>query len=355
MAALAAPAFRDTLVDLDDLIAGRLISEREHPSAPLRILNYTKSAQFEGVWHETVRTCRGLILDADGRLVARPFRKFFNLGERGATAPDGPFEVWEKYDGSLGVLYWVDGRPAIASRGSFLSDQALAGTSMLEDLYRDTWGRLDPGETYLFEIIYPENRIVVDYGARRELRLLSIVDTASGAERHPDPSIGFPIAEMVGEGRIGDDPSEWLARVADNREGFVLFWRDLGERLKVKGDEYRRLHRLVTGFTLKHIWESLRDGAELMSVAEQATPEMRAWLEGQVATLGAAYDAVEAACRAAMAGVPDGGRKEQAEYIKGQRYPHILFGMLDGKDWQGGIWKLVRPERGFETFRKDDA
>lgn len=40
--------------------------------------------------------------------------------------------------------------------------QALVGTKILEEYLDDGWTP-HPDATYLFEIIYPENRIVVDY------------------------------------------------------------------------------------------------------------------------------------------------------------------------------------------------
>mgnify|MGYP001034226955 CR=1 FL=1 len=42
-----------------------------------------------------------------------------------------PFEVLKKMDGSLGILYWIGNMPYISTSGSFVSDQALAGTPIL--------------------------------------------------------------------------------------------------------------------------------------------------------------------------------------------------------------------------------
>ena len=130
-------------------------------------------------------TCRGLIARGDGTIVARPFPKFFNLDEiiaRGESLPAEDFEVFDKLDGSLGILYHDSaGHPRIATRGSFLSEQAARGTGLLREKYGDL--RFDPACTYLFEIIYPENRIVVDYAGLTDLVLLAVIDTDSGAER----------------------------------------------------------------------------------------------------------------------------------------------------------------------------
>jgi RNA ligase len=52
------------------------------------------------------RECRGLIFDADGNLMSRPFHKFFNVNERDETqshAVDMTSEhvIMEKMDGSI--------------------------------------------------------------------------------------------------------------------------------------------------------------------------------------------------------------------------------------------------------------
>ena len=344
--------YRQELPQLDAMIEQRFISMREHPAAPLRIYNYTAKAQFEREWNATTRKCRGLILDDAGELIARPFPKFFNYGEEALELPQGPFEVWKKYDGSLGVMYWLNGRPAIASRGGFTGEQALKGTALLEDQYRSSWARLDPSMTYLFEIIYPDNRIVVDYGATEELRLLAIIETATGRERPPDPTLGFPIAESVEPG----DPFELASRDVANEEGYVLFWRERGYRLKVKFSDYVRVHHLVTGFTAKGTWEALRagDAALLAAIREAGTDGFRYWLDSVITSLTEQYAEIEASARTAFATIPlHADRKTQAAAAKMTALPHLIFNMLDGKDYSRQIWDMVQPSRGFETYRRD--
>src|SRR5690348_3527676 len=67
---------------LDEALRERLVVARRHPSEPLTILNYTERCQYErGLWGPVTLACRGLIHDDNGRIVARPFRKFFNYGQ----------------------------------------------------------------------------------------------------------------------------------------------------------------------------------------------------------------------------------------------------------------------------------
>ena len=94
---------------LNKMIAEGYVKVAFHPSEDLYIYNYSQTAQYERVWNEVTLQCRGLILDGKGKIIARPFPKFFNLGEtENQIIPPLPFEIYEKMDGSLGISYWVD-------------------------------------------------------------------------------------------------------------------------------------------------------------------------------------------------------------------------------------------------------
>lgn len=143
---------------LKEMISKNYVKVNKHPKHDLYIYNYTQNAQFERVWNEITISCRGLILDANEKVIARPFPKFFNLGEmENQMLPDTTFEVFDKMDGSLGILYWINNQPFMASRGSFSSDQSDKANEMLHGKYKTTWSLLDKTKTYLFEIIQYRN------------------------------------------------------------------------------------------------------------------------------------------------------------------------------------------------------
>ncbi|MDO8483882.1 MAG: RNA ligase [Candidatus Limnocylindrales bacterium] len=178
---------------LDSHLCEGLVSVRLHPTAPLRIFNYTAKCQYNRAWDDVTRQCRGLIVNDGNVVVARPWPKFYNYGEHVPTSWSGEarpaeraegggdalphldldalVEVTDKLDGSLGILYpSAPGRWEIATRGSFESEQALRATK----IWRDHYGfiMIDPSWTWLFEIVYPENRIVVDYAGMDDLVFL---------------------------------------------------------------------------------------------------------------------------------------------------------------------------------------
>jgi hypothetical protein len=340
---------------LDALVEERLVKRDKHPDADLYIYNYADRVQYDRLWTDELMQCRGLILNGEGDVVARPFRKFFNFGEHQGTLPDGPYEVWRKYDGSLGILYWWGNVPMIATRGNFSGVQAKTANNLLYKQYETH--RLDRAITWLFEIIYPENRIVVDYGKTRELRLLGGYVTATGEWVPPDASLGFPIAEMLTVCDPDTDPSTWSAIGDANEEGYVLRWPSSDFRLKVKLEEYLRVHRLITGVSAKHIWELLRDvGPEALDEYLDRVPdEFAEWVKNIGDGLRSQYEQIKAECEAVFEQRPlDLPRKDVAAFFTKHRYPHVLFSMLDGKPYAPGIWKVLEP-RAVMPFMKDEA
>ena len=328
---------------IEELVAQRYVTVQKHPTADLYIYNYTPKAAWEKRWTPETRMCRGLILDGAGNVVQRPFSKFFNWGdpEVGPIPLDEPFEVYEKLDGSLGVSYFPNGEPALATRGSFTSSQAVQGTRILREQYRRTWAALDRGLTYLFEIVYPLNRIVVDYGRREDIVLLAVIETATGADLPLGQfeSLGFPLVER----HDGVTDFRELAKVqASNREGYVVKFAS-GLRLKIKLEEYVRLHRLVTGVTHRRIWEALRMGIPLETLKDTASEDYRQWVDDVAAEIQGRYRAIEDEARRDFKDVGD--RKTNALYYATCRHPAVLFRMLDGRPYDDVIWRLVRPQQ----------
>jgi len=233
-----------------------------HPDdSELFILNYTEKAAYEGVWNNVTLNCRGLIIDAGNWIVARPFPKFFNYGQVGCPEIDldEPAIVSDKMDGSLGILYRErdSGKYAIATRGSFTSDQAIHATELLRTKYAN-FKPTDSNYTMLFEIIYPENRIVCNYENMDDLVFLGAVNIASGFTFHPG------IAKDLGwRGPVTEEFSYRTMREAltaeprAGKEGFVVHFLRSDTRVKIKQEDYIALHRIVTGLNARSVWEAM--------------------------------------------------------------------------------------------------
>lgn len=323
---------------LQEMITEGYVVVQKHPQANLFIYNYSAKAQYDRVWNDVTLHCRGLILDNNYNVIARPFKKFFNLGEHeNQVIPNEGFEVFEKMDGSLGILYWHNNAPYIATRGSFTSPQSVKANEILQTKYAHLLDGLDQTKTYLFEIIYPENRIVVDYGATEDLVLLSVIDKQTGAD-HPIEGYGFTTVKKY-DGL--NDIQALAALEEDNKEGFVICFTS-GLRYKVKFAEYVRIHRIITQVSTISIWEYLKEGQSLNELIERVPDEFYDWVKKTNASLMDAYHTIETQAKADFKILDT--RKETALYFMQCKYPTVLFNMLDKRDYSQAIWKMLRPQ-----------
>lgn len=341
------------IIDREKYIDSGLVDEKEHPTAPLLIYNYTQTCQFSKSWDEVTMMCRGLIVHKDTReIVARPFKKFFNYEEhlaKGDKIPESKPMVYPKMDGSLGILYWIGDEPHIATRGSFVSDQAQWATSFIRQSDVSQWLRdAKKHFTYLFEIIYPENRIVLNYGGMQNLVLLAVIETETGQTMSLSQyDLDFPIVS-----EIPFTSYEELKKLdTPNEEGFVLYFHENDFRMKIKFETYVKLHKVMTGLSQIGIWEMMKDGAD--PYGNELPDEMFGWVSGIVDDLqGKFFDIEEQAGIVATLAKDFPTRKDQAEYIKKTKFPGISFTMLDGKSYAEAIWRIIRP-KGQSTFRRD--
>lgn len=92
---------------VEQMVAEGYILVQKHPTADIYIYNYSKLCSLEGKWNEATIQCRGIIVDKDYNILARPFPKFFNYEEieDKSIIPGGAADAYEKIDGSLGITY----------------------------------------------------------------------------------------------------------------------------------------------------------------------------------------------------------------------------------------------------------
>ena len=328
------------LADLQARKDARLVNCQRHPSAPLTIWNYTAQCQYQRAWDAVTLAARGLILHDDGRIVARGFQKFFNLSERQAPLPAEPYKVFDKLDGSLGVLYFIDGEPAVATRGSFTGPQAVRATRIFRERYAGY--QPPPGTTAVFEIIYPENRVIVDYGPTEDLRHLGLVDNATGLVQFDlDPHWpGAAVQEFAAA-----PPDELATLVRSNAEGYVVRYRN-GFQVKVKLADYLRQHRLTFNTSTRTIWEHLAADGTVADLIASIPDELYPFVREHSDRMLAAFRALEAEAQAAFATIRHlaADRRAFAEQARAYRFPGALFALLDGKRHTTPLWKAIEPE-----------
>jgi RNA ligase len=338
--------------ELSEMINQGYVQVRHHPDYPYVIFCYTKQAMFERKWNHTTMTCRGLIVNEDtSEVLARPFKKFFNVGEPDApTVQHGDWvTVYDKLDGSLGIAYETPDGPAIATKGSFVSDQATKGTELLRAKYPLYFH--DDINTDMFEIIYPENRIVLDYGELEELRYLGSVNIEDGEDYWNGILMNYyqvPVNHFLFSG-------EWCHIQGDfnmgrpNREGYVIHNEEKGYRLKMKQQDYLELHKVMTGLNERQLWDWLSQGRLINGILADLPEELHGWAKPVLEDLVDQYLRIKGDVVRAFVYLKkeSADRKEFALRIKERPALHkgVLFCMLDGQHDRADdlIWKAVRP------------
>lgn len=173
---------------LNEMLNGGFVVESKHPSLDIYLYNYTRKCTYEKMWNEVTLLCRGLVLDKNKNIVALPLRKFFNYEEYGTEIIENElrgkkYHVYDKVDGSCGILVEYEGNYMIATRGSFESEQAIWATKLLNEKYLDKVKTLDTDNyTYVFEIVYNNATLTdivveLDTGETRKYHEYSLVKT----------------------------------------------------------------------------------------------------------------------------------------------------------------------------------
>jgi RNA ligase len=355
---------------LEEYIDKGLVVKQNHPTLPLSIYNYSRTTQYDSMWDDITLNCRGLVLDTEGNVIAKPFPKFFNYEEhKPEDIPNENFEVYEKMDGSLGIVFHYNNEWHVATRGSFQSDQAIKGKKLLE---KYNFEKLHTDYTYLFEIIYNENRIVCNYDFE-DIVLLGIINTKTGNEvnlnndtediriKNIISNIGFRIVTLYKT--WGEDWETLKKEISKDKEGYVIRFSG-GMRMKIKGDEYVRLHKILTNFSTKDIWELLKNGEPLEPLLERVPDEFDKWVKAIIMNLRYSFHHIDE--RAGKMHdyfrygkfndrYPEPTKKEFAEYVMNQseELRPILFKMWDNAPYDDIIWKLLKPKYE-KPFKKDE-
>lgn len=219
------------------------ITKEKHHDKDIYIYNYTSQCKQAQLWDEITLWCRGLIIDSNNNIKYRPLKKFFEecqMYEHFFPSEECKFRIYEKKDGALGILYWIDDFPYIATRGSFNTLQAINGTRILYTKHADDIDKMNKNYTYLFEIIYPKDRHVVDYGSVEDLFLIGAYDNIKHKNVMPEEILGLSFPKVCSHSDLND----WKVLYSidkDNEEGYVAYFED-GTRVKIKFASYKKKH-----------------------------------------------------------------------------------------------------------------
>lgn len=349
-----------------------LVRSQKHPTLPLSIWKYTETTQYERLWDDITLYCRGLVIDEmTGEVIVKPMKKFFNYEEivdSELFSGDNPIpnqgyvNIQTKEDGSLGILFNYKGEWIMATTGSFNSPQGIKGLEMVKSKYN--LDSFDKKIVYFCEIIYPENRIVVDYGDIQKVVFISCgmnannelvkyfedweysFDTSSGLFRDS----GINDEDIVHSERYETFSTELFNKLKSentkNKEGYVLRFEQSYFRMKIKFEDYINLHRIVSNASTTGVWNILMNGQTvsdvLGSIPDESYPSIKEYEE----ELSFQYNSLVNEYKILFNGMVKfrDNRKLFAELAKNHKYPTILFNMLDGMDYSSYIWKVLKPE-----------
>lgn len=331
---------------LDEYVKMGLLRSQTNAAGTLTIYVYSELTQFDRLWNSVTRQARGLVLDNKSRCIIKCLPKFFNadepeaLLERPRVIDPASLVVQDKLDGSLiQVANDPEHGLVITSKGSFNSDQSNWASQIIAEQYPEHHEYFEPGLTYIFELIHPDNRIVIDYGGRRELVLLAVVENETGKERdiYTKRFQPFHRADKVNPDLLKDVDRLALDQLV---EGVVANYG--GYRVKIKTAEYIRLHRIVTDFTPKRVWEALSQGDSLEF--ENMPEEFQKWLDDTTAAFKDEFAQLDKEIQAELERATELSDKELG-LSNGFKHKGMLFMLRNGKDVQPAIWKQIRPRR----------
>lgn len=342
------------LETFNEYIATGYISERSHDTLPLSIYNYTANTQWEQKWDNITMHCRGLIVDDAGLVVGNCLKKFFNYNEPNAQAlqTDGLVQVTDKLDGSYLSVCKYDGQLVVATRGSFNSEQAKEAQDIINEnfQYKDHLLRACEGYTYIFEIIYPKNRIVLDYGSLRDIVLIGCLlnrENVDGQFWVPASRLYWP-GESVKEFGHKTMAEALAMPPRDNTEGVVVYFVKTGERVKIKTEEYVRLHKLFTQYSIKTLLDLIVEKQDVSKYMSELPDELYAIVKKDYDMLWHRFYEIDESIHENFISIKHiKDRKEFARQAIQLEHSKMMFCLYDQQSQDriaDHIWKLIRVE-----------
>lgn len=347
-----------------ELIESGYLKEVIDNTEQLFLYNYTALAQFDKdifKKYPILLNCRGLVLDAQQNIICKSFPKFWNIEEYGVDSVLGElpayqsFEITDKVDGSLIIVSSYNNQLVVCTRGSFTSDQAnIAKMLLIKNIDFVNFVCNNTGKTFLFELIGPSNQIVVKY-PEDKLIALGIINNYDGEMDYIQfhqlmTYYGFEVVKRFDGINDFKDIRNILSR--DNAEGFVIKF-DNGLRVKIKYEEYVRLHKLLTGISEKDILEMLRTDTPFNEFLERVPDEFNQWVQKTINNFKLQYGIIEVKAKLAYLQVKDmETRKEKALFLNQNEsdVACIAFKMLDKKAFSDIIWKMIKAD-GTKLFK----
>jgi len=306
----------------------KLVRKIDHPTLPLTISKYTKTAFHKRKWTEEVINSRGHVHDTNGNLVSCPFTKFFNLNETMGTRKDHVVdlisshyheaEVHIKYNGHLGILFNYQGEWINTTSGSFEHDFIKPDRNIIDEngFTPELLDRLPSSWTLIFEIIGEHDPHVMTPIHQQELGrdsaavLLGVYDSTTRqpvdnyentilsiwselgcntyplfAKKHNFRDL-VPVNTKEAIGDFLDEMKKW-----EDMEGVILHVPSIDYRVKIKTDWFIK-HRYMRQFDhakTKELFVNLFDSEKAFTKIPEELHEAYETFIGQYRTFESSY------------------------------------------------------------------
>lgn len=284
--------------------------------------------------------CRGIILDSTNNwnVVAYPFNRFFNYGETIAAEIDWKTaKVYSKLDGSLLYMWFYNGIWNVSTSGTpdasgEVGKENFIFSELFWKIIFNEYGltsetkKLDKNCTYMFELTSPYNEVVVKHYAE----YLTLIGKRNNETLKEIPLQGTAIEyfDTVLEYNFKDLNSVLNLVSSFNpieSEGVVVCDANFN-RIKIKNEDYIKLHRLKSAWSTENIIEVIRSGeiAEVLSYLPEYTEELER-IARIIKKFGEELE--DSFCKVFQY---RHDRKTFAEHALKERFPAGLFFLLDG-------------------------
>ncbi|OCA80572.1 hypothetical protein BBH99_00270 [Chryseobacterium contaminans] len=213
------------LNELELLLSLGYIYKVKHPIFPLWLYNITRKCKLYKNWNYTTLSCRGLILDDSGKIIARPFKKFFEKKDIYPEILDVlPISNRKrnKLDGGLGIMYKYKNYYHLCSKNNFNHYIGTIATDYFyNSLFHLNFDFCD-NHSYLFEIISNKASFTINYEITNSIFPI-------GAVNKQTSNNNFKLLDLVKTEDITGLTSE----------GYVEFYED-GTMIKYKEENFEK-------------------------------------------------------------------------------------------------------------------
>lgn len=259
------------------------------------ILDYSKVCNSMSDFNDYTSVCRGLVIDVNKEeVLSLAYPKFWNYGQVLNEIPkDESFDVFCKEDGSMLSLSFFNGKWNCHTRGSFYSEQAKWSQEWAENNIDLT--KLNKDYTYIFECVGPQNTIVVHYEFSG-LILTGVFNKKTFEELTNIEEIAKELNVRVTE-RFNFSSLEEMVKLSETlpsqKEGWVVRFKN-GFRIKIKGSEYCRIHRIISNITPLAIFEVLKNEDDIETIRKEIPEEFLSYYDNVMNELNIQFKEIKA-------------------------------------------------------------